>query len=111
MKYAHEQHPAEPIGVIAVSLGEAAALMASPLDIDALVFKCLFSNIANAVSNRTATRLGNPAELLLVQLQPRLGISRDTLRPLDRIGSVDCPAFLMSGAKDRHRTVELQTSM
>ncbi|MEZ6042522.1 MAG: alpha/beta hydrolase [Planctomycetaceae bacterium] len=45
-----------------------------------------------------------PAELLLLQLAPRLGISRDDLRPIDRIGEAGCPVFVISGSDDPHTT-------
>jgi fermentation-respiration switch protein FrsA (DUF1100 family) len=41
------------------------------------------------------------APLLLKQLHMRLGISADDLRPIDHVGDVGCPIFIMNGEKDR----------
>ncbi len=106
--FARTQHPGEPIGVIGVSLGGAAAILAGPLDIDALVVESVYPFIDEAVRNRVAARLGGwsrpLAELLLVQLEPRLGITREVLRPIDHIHEVDCPVLVIGGADDEHTT-------
>jgi uncharacterized protein len=107
--FARRTHPNEPIGVVGVSLGGASALLALPLDIDALVLESVYPNIRNAVFNRVAERLGPlaalPAQLLLVQLKPRLGISAEELRPSDHLAEIGCPVFFLSGTEDRHTTV------
>ena len=106
--FARREHPNEPIGVVGVSLGGAAALLASPLGIDALVLESVYPNIHDAVHNRVAAKLGPfsfiPAEVLLAQLQPRLGISTSQLRPIDRLPDIDCAAFVASGTRDQHTT-------
>jgi alpha-beta hydrolase superfamily lysophospholipase len=108
VEYARRKHPTQPIGVIGVSLGGAAAVLASPLDIDALVIESVYPDIDAAIHNRVAARLGLlsavPSELLLVQLQPRLGISRSELRPIDHIPNVGCPVLVASGTDDLHTT-------
>ncbi|MEZ6086790.1 MAG: alpha/beta fold hydrolase [Pirellulaceae bacterium] len=85
VEFARREHPNEPIGVIGVSLGGAAALLASPLNIDALVLESVYPNIHDAIHNRVAAKLGPlssiPAALLLIQLQPRLGISSTGFAP------------------------------
>jgi fermentation-respiration switch protein FrsA (DUF1100 family) len=108
VEFAREQHPDEAIGVLGVSLGGASAVLASPLGIDALVLESVYPNINDAVHNRVAARLGPfstiPAELLLAQLTPRLGISPSQLRPIDQLPNVGCPVYVISGAEDRHTT-------
>jgi len=110
VEFARQKHPQEPIGVLGVSLGGAAALLSSPLGIDALVLESVYLNINDAVHNRVAAQLGPlsviPAELLLVQLAPRLGISPSRLRPIDHVSSVGCPICLISGTEDRHTTAK-----
>lgn len=102
--FARKTHPNEPIGVLGVSLGGAAAMLASPLNIDALVLESVYPAIDEAVHNRVAAKLGwlstLPTALLLVQLEPRLGISASELRPIDYVPKVGCPVFLMSGTED-----------
>jgi len=96
--------PGERVGVIAVSLGGAAALLGPlPLAIDALVLESVFPTISQATRNRVGS-IG--AALLLWQLRPRLGIGANDLRPIARIGAVHEPVFVISGADDRHTTPE-----
>jgi alpha-beta hydrolase superfamily lysophospholipase len=108
VQYARRQHPGEPIGVIGVSLGGAAALLASPLNINALVVESVYPNIRDAIHNRVSARLGPlssiPSTLLLLQLEPRLGVSANELRPIDHIPNVACPVFVLSGRTDSHTT-------
>lgn len=42
----------------------------------------------------------------MVQLQPRLGIEPSALRPVDRIGALHAPVFIVSGTLDRHTSIE-----
>jgi fermentation-respiration switch protein FrsA (DUF1100 family) len=109
VEFARASHPNEPIGVLGVSLGGASSLLASPLDIDALILESVYPTIEQAIHNRVAAQLGPlasiPSKLLLWQLQPRLGIDPSNLRPIDRIAAVGCPVFIMSGADDEHTTV------
>ncbi len=115
VEFARRKHPNEPIGVIGVSLGGAAALLASPLEIDALVLESVYPNIHDAIHNRVAAKLGPlssiPASLLLIQLQIRLGISPNELRPIDHIPDVDCPVYVASGTEDQHTTKDETQAM
>lgn len=108
VEYAKSQHPDLPIGVLGVSLGGASALLATPLNVDALVLESVFPNIEAAVHNRVSARIGFlsyvPAELLLIQMKPRFGISVDDLRPIDFVANAGCPVFVMSGSNDLHTT-------
>lgn len=108
VEFARQQHPDEPIGVVGVSLGGASALLASPLGIDALVIESVYRDIESAINNRVAARLGPlsaiPAGLLLMQLEPRLGIEKSQLRPIDHISETECPIFVISGTEDLHTT-------
>ncbi len=112
VEFAHREHPNSPIGVIGVSLGGAAALLASPLEIDALVLESVYPNIHDAIGNRVAERFGSlaavPASLLLFQLKLRLGISAGELRPIDHLPDVGCPVMIASGTEDKH-TTEFET--
>jgi len=109
VEFARSRDPDHKIGVIGSSLGGAAALLASPLGIDALVLEAVFPTIAEAIHNRIATRLGPLSHILtpvlLVQLRPRLGISASDLRPIDRIASVGCPVLVAAGDRDLHTTL------
>ncbi len=102
--------PGEPIGVIGVSLGGAASVLApEPLPVDAMVLEAVYPDIEQAVENRLRMRLGElgslAAPLLTLQLRPRLGVDPDRLRPVDGIGTVRCPVMIVAGAKDEHTTL------
>ena len=110
VEFARTEHPNEPIGVIGLSLGGASALLASPLDIDALVLEAVYPDIGDAVHNRVAARIGPFApvasKVLLLQLGPRLGISPADLRPIEHIADVTCPVFVIGGTADFHTRPE-----
>lgn len=110
VQHARKWMPGRPVAVIGVSLGGAAATLASPLDVDAMVLESVYPDIDSAVEHRVAARLGSrlralagvPAWLLLAQIEPRLGVSRTGLRPVDRMGDVGCPVLIASGTEDPH---------
>lgn len=106
--FARTRHPDEPIGIIGFSMGGAATLLASPLNVDAIVLEAVYPHIFAAVYNRVRVKLGALAALptygLLMQFKPRLGISVSDLRPIDGLRRIDCPVFIMSGTADPHTT-------
>lgn len=106
VRFARSTYPAQPLAVIGVSLGGAAAALASPLGVDAMVLESVFPDIESAIEHRVAAKLGPlsalPSWLLLAQLEPRLGVPRSSLRPIDRVAEVGCPLLIASGAKDPH---------
>jgi uncharacterized protein len=102
--------PGEPIAIIGTSLGGAATLLAAPeLDVQAVVLEAVYPSIDVAVENRLRMRLGAAgaalSPLLVLQLQPRLGIAPSELRPVDRIGLLRCPVLVIGGVEDQHTTV------
>jgi len=105
--FIHAVDPQDHVAIIGSSLGGVAALLATPpLKVDALVLEAVYPTIEIATRNRMENYLGAFGRmltpLLLGQLQLRLGISASQLRPIDHIADVDCPVFIMSGAKDRN---------
>ncbi|MFL6658016.1 MAG: alpha/beta hydrolase [Massilia sp.] len=101
--------PNEKIGVIGASLGAAATVLAKPgPQIDALVIEAMYPTIEEATANRLALHGGAAARvlapLLLAQLPWRTGVQLDQLRPIDAIGQLSCPLFVMGGMQDRHTT-------
>ena len=110
VKFAKKSYPNQKIGIIGVSLGGAAALLASTLEIDAMVLESVYPNIRAAIQNRVQAQLGLfakvPSEILLLQLKYRLGISTDELRPEEKLSQVTCPILIISGANDPHTTAQ-----
>ena len=108
--YATDRNPDHRIGIIGWSLGGAAAVLATPEQVDAMVLESVYPTINQAVANRLEIRLGTVgplfSPLLLGQLTPRLGIRTSDLRPVDSIGVVGCPTLILAGDKDVHTPVE-----
>ena len=106
VEFARSQHPGAKIGIIGVSLGGAAALLASPLNVDALVIESVYSDIQVAFKNRVQAKLGVfasiPTAMLAWQLKPRLGISTSDLRPIESLPDVDCAILIAGGTSDLH---------
>lgn len=106
----------EKIGLIGVSMGGAAALLASPpLDVNAMVLEMVYPTIKQAVSDRLSMRLGEWSgvltPLLTWQLKPRFGIDADALRPIDKVGNIRVPKLFIVGAEDQHTTLEESREM
>ena len=105
--FLHRIDPPGRVAIIGSSLGGVAALLATPpLRVDALVLEEVYPTVEIATRNRMEKYLGVLGRMLtpvlLSQLQLRLGVSASQLRPVDHIGSVECPVFLISGEKDRN---------
>lgn len=102
--------PGERVGVLGVSLGGAALVLASPRPpVDAAVLESVYPTVEDAVANRLAIRFGalGPwlAPLFLAQLEPRLGVGAAELRPIERVAAIGCPLLLVQGSADRHTTM------
>jgi uncharacterized protein len=107
---------AEKIGIIGVSMGGAATLLATPpLGVDAMVLEMVYPTLKQAISNRLTMRLGGWAgaltPLLSWQLKPRLGIDVEVLRPIDHVGRISIPKLFIVGAEDQHTTIEESRQM
>jgi len=99
--------PGEKVGAIGVSLGAAAIVLSGADDVlSAVVLESLYPTIEEAVSDRLRIRFGamGPllSPLLLVQLEPALGITPSQLRPIDRMPAWRTPVLIVHGTEDRH---------
>ena len=97
--------PHTRVGVVAISLGGAAAALAgSVLNADALVVESVYPTFEAAVGNRVRRVLGPLAPpvvaALVAQARPRIGVPADSLRPIDAIGRVRAPVLVLGGAED-----------
>ena len=110
-----QRTPNQRIALLGWSLGGAAALLSSPLSIDALILESVYSTVEQATRNRVAHRIGPLSRivspLLLAQLSPRLGVTRSQLRPLEKIAVAGCPLLLMAGDVDPRTTIEETRAM
>jgi uncharacterized protein len=103
--------PGEKLGVIGISMGGAAVVLASPaLEIDAMVLEAVYPDIERATADRMERYFGAWARglgrLLIMQLPLRAGIEKDALRPIDRVGAIKAPKLFIAGAKDRHTKLD-----
>jgi alpha-beta hydrolase superfamily lysophospholipase len=108
--------PRRKIGVVGCSLGGASVLLApQPSGFDAVVLEAVYPRISSAVENRIRIRLGPLAPvltpLLLMQLEPRLGISPSDLEPIRWIGRLGSPVLIAAGSRDEHTTLEESREM
>ncbi|HEY9284642.1 MAG TPA: alpha/beta fold hydrolase [Pyrinomonadaceae bacterium] len=114
--FARASFPGERIGVLGVSMGGAAVLLASPpADAEALVLEMVYPTVEQAIDNRLTMRLGGWAgvlsPLLTAQLKLRLGVGADDLRPVERVGRIAAPKLFIAGAEDRHTTLAESKSL
>lgn len=109
VQFARARAPQEKIGVIGVSMGGAAAMLAEPpLVADAIVLEQVYPTLRQAIGDRISMRLGPWAKvltpLLSWQLRPRLGVNDQALRPLDHAARISAPKLFIAGAADLHTT-------
>lgn len=107
VQYVRQRFPQAKLGVIGISLGGAASVLAEPpLPIDALVLEMTYPDLHRAIANRMALYLGGWARtltpLLESQLKPRLGIGVESLRPIAHVADLAMPKLFIVGEHDRH---------
>lgn len=110
LEHIKAKFPGQPVGVIGVSLGGAATVLAEPKGLSAVVLESVYPTIEEAVSDRLRHYLSVPgtwlAPLLLWQLKPRLGIEPAALRPIEHIQTLQAPLLLLHGMEDRNTTLD-----
>jgi fermentation-respiration switch protein FrsA (DUF1100 family) len=109
--FAQSELPGEALAYLGVSQGGAAALLGpSPLPVQALILEAVYPSLREAVADRIAIRLGPLgrllAPILLLQVQPRLGVSAEALAPIDGIRHIRAPMLLIVGDQDLHTRLE-----
>ena len=103
--FMRRRRPRTRVGVVGVSLGGAAAVLAGrALNADALVLESVYPTFEAAVGNRARGVAGPLARsvtaALLAQTRPRLGVPPDSLRPVDAIRRTAVPVLVAGGAED-----------
>lgn len=109
--FVRKQQPQEKIGIIGVSLGGAASLLATPpLEVHAMVLESVYPTIEEAVGDRLTMRLGDWAgiltPLLTLQLKPRIGVGVEALKPIEAVKTLSTPKLFLFGTEDRHTRLE-----
>jgi alpha-beta hydrolase superfamily lysophospholipase len=98
----HARAPERRVGVVGVSLGGASFLLAEPRPrVDALVLEAVHPDLQRAVRNRVGPWL---APLLLVQIEPRLGVRVERLDPARHAAGVRAPVLVVGGERDANTT-------
>ena len=103
--------PKEKIGVIAISLGGAAALIGDePMDVDALALESVYPDIFCAALNRFRFFLGPLGEpftrAVLLCGEIALGVKPEDMRPVEAIAKISAPVFILAGDRDRWTPIE-----
>jgi len=108
--------PEAPIVFLGCSMGGASALVgAEPLAADALVLEAVYPTLREAVESRIALFLGPLdrwlAPLLLIQVEPRIGVKPEAVAPIEGIGRVAAPVLIVAGELDDRTTLEQSRRM
>ena len=104
--FVKNRFPGQPVAVIGVSLGAAAAALATPpLEVNALVLESMYPTIIEATKDRIEIRFGPPGRLLspllTSQIKLRTDCSPDDLRPISRVAGITTPKLFLAGTADR----------
>ncbi len=107
VQFVRETLPGEKIGIIGVSLGGAATLLAEPkIEANAIAIEMVYPTIRQAIDNRLRHYLSGLGGLLtplfIAQLKPRLGIAPEVLQPINKVGSLTMPKLFIAAAEDKH---------
>jgi fermentation-respiration switch protein FrsA (DUF1100 family) len=103
----------EPVAAIGVSMGGAAALLGpGQLEVDALVLESVYPTIRQALEDRLAVWMGPAGRLnrlvapvIIRGVSAEIGVSEDSLRPIDRIATTETPVFVLSGTRDSYTPI------
>jgi uncharacterized protein len=111
LQYLRHKLPNEKVGVLGVSLGAAAFVLADGrTPVAAVVLEQMYPTIERAVEIRTRTHIGLLAPifapLLMVEIQSRLKIPEAHLRPVDRMGKIGAPVLIIDGTRDSYTPVD-----
>ncbi len=110
-QYCKRAYPGEKIGAIGVSLGGAAIVIRNngKDHFNAVVLESVYPTLERAAENRVRMKTGPLAPiltpLLLSQMKRRIGITKDSLRPVDKISNLCCPLLFIAGTHDKHTTI------
>jgi len=117
LHYLRARSPGEPVGIVGVSMGGAAAVLANERGgvADAYVLESMYPTIREAVRDRLRAWLGPIGPLftrpLIGVVGAQAGIEADSLRPIDFIGRLGAPVLVAAGTRDRYTTLAESESL
>ena len=111
INYLYSRYCINKVGIIGVSLGGAASVLAYPkVKADAYVLESVYSTIEDAVSNRLKIKLGFTCPIFtkffIFLMQLRIEINPKDLRPVDTISKIKAPVLIIAGTNDRRTTLD-----
>jgi len=111
IQFIHHKLPNEKVAVLGVSLGAAAFVLAEHRDpVAAVVLEQMYTTVEQAVEMRTRAHIGPFAPLfaplLMVEMQSRLELPADRLRPIDRMAKIGAPVLIVDGTRDNYTPIE-----
>lgn len=106
VEFVRKRFPGKPVGIIGISLGAAAAVLAEPpLDVQAMVLEMMYPTIEEATKDRIEIRLGSPGRLLspllTAQIPRRAGCQAQDLRPIVQVAKIRGPKLFLAGTADQ----------
>lgn len=110
LAWLQRRQPGEPVGVIGVSLGAAAFVLADARPApEAVVLESMYPTVREATRDRLSLRLGaagaSLAPLLLLQLPLWSGVAADDLQPIVAVRNLHSPVLVVGGSLDQHTTI------
>lgn len=111
IQYLHHKLPGEKVAVIGVSMGADAFVLADDRPaVNAVVLEQMYPTIDRAVASRVRSVIGPfaplVASLVMVEMQSRMEIPANRLRPIDRLAKIGAPVLIVNGTEDKHITIE-----
>ncbi len=111
LEFMQTRFPLQPRGAIGVSLGGVSLLMARrDVPLQVVVLESVFPTLYQAVEDRMR-RFLTPAggwltPLLVTAVELFRDVSPESVRPIDRIGSLGVPVLCLHGSEDRSTPIE-----
>jgi esterase/lipase len=111
IQYLHHKLPDERVGVIGASLGADAFVLADNRPpVAAVVLEQMYPTFERAIESLLRLHLGPLgaifAPLVRVEVQSRLEIPTNRLRPIDRMSHLGAPVLIVNGTRDKHTPIE-----
>lgn len=105
-----QKNPNERIVILGSSLGASAALLAWPLDVDAIILESVCPTVKKSIANRIDLRFDSIGKYLAPtitwQFQSRVGVPMSQVSAITNLRTVTCPKLILAGHADELATVQ-----